>query len=216
VVTNFGCAFVDLVVVASVGVGLWGARLLLEELFMADSRESSGLVDNRGSINPLVDGDGLVNGGGLDGFSLDNGLDGLVDVMVLVLVGGDTNVGSASLGLTLDGGVLVSGPLLVELSLMLWVHLLLVLSSDDGSGSSGVLSRKNLVVLYRLYSVLVVVDVLLPVDGLSGLDVFLGSDILLDNFGSDFGADLGRVLLVGSLEEVLDAIGDTRHCVDGL
>jgi len=65
----------DLVVVASVGVGLWGARLLLEELFMADSRESSGLVDNRGSINPLVDGDGLVNGGGLDGFSLDNGLD---------------------------------------------------------------------------------------------------------------------------------------------
>jgi len=79
---------------------------------------------------------------------------GLVDVMVLVLVGGDTNVGSASLGLTLDGGVLVSGPLLVELSLMLWVHLLLVLSSDDGSGSSGVLSRKNLVVLYRLYSVL--------------------------------------------------------------
>jgi len=45
----------------------------------------------------------------------------------------------------------------------------------------------------------VVVDVLLSVDGLSGLDVLLGSDMLLDDFGCDFGADLGGVLLVGSL-----------------
>ena len=81
-------------------------------------------------------------------------LTSLVNVVVLVLLLGDTDVGGTSLSLTLGGGVLVSGPLLVELSLMLWVHLLLVLSSDDGSGSSGVLSRKNLVVLYRLYSVL--------------------------------------------------------------
>jgi len=57
----------------------------------------------------------------------------------------------------------------------------------------------------------VVVDVLLPVDGLSGLDVFLGSDILLDNFGSDFGADLGRVLLVGSLD-VSRVSTFTRRC----
>jgi len=58
-----------------------------------------------------------------------------------VLVGGDTDVGSTSLSLTLDSGVLVGGPLLVELGLVLRVHLLLVLSVDDGSGSSDVLGR---------------------------------------------------------------------------
>ena len=46
---------------------------------------------------------------------------------------------------------------------------------------------------------LVVVDVLLSVDGLGGLDVLLVSDMLLNNFGCDLGADLGGVLLVGSL-----------------
>jgi hypothetical protein len=66
---------------------------------------------------------------------------GLVDVVVLVLVGGNTDVGSTSLSLTLDGGVLVGSPLLVELGLVLRVHLLLVLSVDDGSGSSDVLGR---------------------------------------------------------------------------
>jgi hypothetical protein len=45
----------------------------------------------------------------------------------------------------------------------------------------------------------VVVNVLLSVDGLGGLDVLLGSDMLLDDLGCDFGADLGGVLLVSSL-----------------
>ena len=58
-----------------------------------------------------------------------------------MLVGGDTDVGSTSLSLTLDSGVLVGGPLLVELGLVLGVHLLLVLSGDDGSSSGGVLGR---------------------------------------------------------------------------
>ena len=58
-----------------------------------------------------------------------------------MLVGRNTDVGSTSLGLTLDGGVLVGSPLLVELGLVLGVHLLLVLSVDDGRGSSDVLGR---------------------------------------------------------------------------
>ena len=58
-----------------------------------------------------------------------------------MLVGRNTDVGSTSLGLTLDGGVLVGNPLLVELGLVLGVHLLLMLSVDDGSGSSDVLGR---------------------------------------------------------------------------
>jgi hypothetical protein len=64
-----------LVVVASVRVGLRRAALLLEELLVADGGKGSGLVDDRGDINPLVNGDDLVNSGGGDGFSLDDGLD---------------------------------------------------------------------------------------------------------------------------------------------
>jgi hypothetical protein len=79
-----------------------------------------------------------------------------VDVVVLVLVGGDTNVGGTSLSLTLDGGVLVGSPLLVELGLVLRVHLLLVFSVDDGGGGSDVLGVQNLVVLDGLDSVLAI------------------------------------------------------------
>jgi hypothetical protein len=45
----------------------------------------------------------------------------------------------------------------------------------------------------------VVVNVLLSVDGLCGLDVLLRSDMLLNNFRCGLLADLGGVLLVGSL-----------------
>jgi len=44
--------------------------------------------------------------------------------------------------------------------------------------------------------------VLLSVNGLSCLDVLLRSNVLLDDFGCDLGADLGRVLLVGPLISV--------------
>jgi hypothetical protein len=56
---------------------------------------------------------------------------------------------------------------------------------------------------------LVVVDVLLSVDGLGGLDVLLGSDMLLNDLGCDFGADLGGVLLVGSL--ILVKLGTQKY-----
>lgn len=65
----------NLVVVAGVGVGLRSVGLLLEELLVADGRESGGLMDNRGDINPLVDRDDLVDSGWCDGLSLNNGLD---------------------------------------------------------------------------------------------------------------------------------------------
>lgn len=60
---------------------------------------------------------------------------------------------------------------------------------------------KLLAVLGRqvLKTYLVVVDVLLSVDGLGGLDMFLRSDVLLNNLGCGLLADLGGVLLVGSL-----------------
>ena len=60
---------------------------------------------------------------------------------------------------------------------------------------------KLLAVLGRqvLKTYLVVVDVLLSVDGLGGLDMLLRSDVLLNNLGCGLLADLGGVLLVGSL-----------------
>jgi hypothetical protein len=65
----------DLVMVTGVRVSLRRLALGLEELVVADGGEGGSLVDNRGSVDPLVNGDGLVNSGGLDGFSLDDGLD---------------------------------------------------------------------------------------------------------------------------------------------
>lgn len=65
-----------LVGVAAVSVGHGTARfLLLQELGLRDSRQGGGLVDNRGVVDLLVDGRGVVNDGGLDSLTLDNGLD---------------------------------------------------------------------------------------------------------------------------------------------
>lgn len=64
-----------MVVVTVVGVGLWKLRLALEELVVADGGKSGCLVNDRSSVNPLVNRDGLVNDGGLNSFSLDDGLD---------------------------------------------------------------------------------------------------------------------------------------------
>lgn len=53
------------------------------------------------------------------------------------------------------------------------------------------LGLEDLVVLDRLDPVLVVVNVSLSVDSLSGLGVFFGSDSLLGDLGCNLGADLG-------------------------
>jgi hypothetical protein len=51
---------------------------------------------------------------------------------------------------------------------------------------------------------LVVVDVLLSVNGLCGLDVLLGSHMLLDDLWGGLGADLGGLGLLGALLTVSD------------
>ena len=56
-------------------MGLWRAALLFEELLVADGGKGSGLVDDRGDIDPLVNRNDLVNSGGGNSFSLDDGLD---------------------------------------------------------------------------------------------------------------------------------------------
>lgn len=126
---------------------------------------------------------------------------------VLVGVGSDVSLGSLNVSDLL--GRLVHGALLVELELVLGVHLLLVLTSEGGESLLDVLGVKDAVVLDGLHTVLVVVDVTLLVNGLGNLGVLLGADVLLDDLGGDFGANLGRVTLVGLLQESLDGL----HCV---
>jgi hypothetical protein len=113
-----------------------------------------------------------------------------VDVVVLVLADVRAEVGGRSLGRANVLLVLEGGSLLVELGLVLGEHVLLVLSDNGGSGRLDVLGGEDLVVLNRLDSVLVVLDVSFSVDGLGSLDVLLRSDVLLDDLRGDLGADL--------------------------
>jgi len=190
--TDLWGSLVVLVVVAGLGVRVGGLGSLgLEEVGVGDGREGSRLVNDRSLVDLLVDSLGVVDSGGLDSLTLDDRLDGLVDVVVLVSVDVLTHVSGGSLSLTDDLLVAVLGSLLVELGLVLWEHVLLVLSLDDRGGGLDVSGGEDLLVLDGLDSVLVVVDVLLTVDGLGGLDVLLGSDLLLNDLGGDLGADLG-------------------------
>jgi hypothetical protein len=137
---------------------------------------------------------------------VESALTSLVDVVVLVLVDVCAEMGGWSLDLTNLGGVGVSGALLVQLSLVIRIHVrlparqqnlfnkqrttYLVLLDNSRGDRCNMLGLENTLVLDRLDSVLVVVDVSLTVDSLNGLDVLLGTNVLLCDLGGDLGADL--------------------------
>ena len=66
-----------------------------------------------------------------------------------------------------------------------------------------VLGGQDLVVNNGLDTVLVVVDVPLPVNGLDLLDSLVSGDVLLDDGGGGLGADLGGVGLAGASEAMV-------------
>jgi len=179
------------------------------ELGQRDGRQDGVLVNDRSVVNLLVNGDGGVNVGVLDGLPVDDRLDGLVDVVVDVLGGNGRGGGQASLGLTDLLGVPVEGSLLLELLPVLGEHVVLGLPGHLGDNIVLVLSGQSLLVDNGLNSVLVVVNVPLPVDGLDLLDGLVTGDVLLDDGGGGLGADLGRVGLVGSRQEGLDVVDDS-------
>ena len=113
-----------------------------------------------------------------------------MDVVVLVLADVRAEMSGRSLSLADVLLVLEGGSLLVELGLVLGEHVLLVLPDDSGSRRLDVLGGQDLVVLDRLHSVLVVLDMSFTVDGLGGLNVLLRSDVLLGDLRGDLGADL--------------------------
>lgn len=140
-----------------------------------------------------MDWDGGVNVSRGEGFTLDDGLDGLVDVVVDVLVGLNTagnllpNDGGNSLG------VVVGVSLFLQLGSVLGDHVVLGLSDNFRQDVEFMLGVQNLLVGDGLNSVLVVVNVSFTVNGLDGLDLFTLLDVFLDDFRGGFRADLGAV-----------------------
>lgn len=128
-------------------------------------------MHNRGVLNLFVNGDGGVDLGGLDGFPVNDGLNGLVNVVVDVLGGYGLSGGQSPLGLTNNLSVLVQGPLLLELLPVLGKHVMLGLPGDLGDNVVLVLGGEGLGIGDGLNSVLVVVDVPFTVNSLDLLNV---------------------------------------------
>jgi len=183
---NSGSTLVELVGVSLVAVchGTVGL-LLLEELGVGHGGELGHLVNDRSLVDFLVDAGGVVDNGGLDGLTLDHGLDRLVDVVVFVGVDVGTQVSVGALHVVDNLLVGVERALLVELLLVLGEHVLLVLSHNGGGGRGDVRGLEGLGIVDGLNTVLVVVNVPLSVDGLDGLNTLLGNDVLLNDLGGD-------------------------------
>ena len=94
-------------------------------------------------------------------------------------------------------------PLLLQLLPVLGEHVMLGLPGQLLSNLVLVLGGQDLVVNNGLDTVLVVVDVPLPVNGLDLLDSLVSGDVLLDDGGGSLGADLGGVGLAGASEAMV-------------
>jgi len=206
--TYTGRAFIVGMLVRLVSVLVNTSDLGLKVL-QRDSGQDGVLVNNRSIVDLLVDGDGGVNVGVLDGLPVDNRLDGLVDVVVDVLAGNGGGGNHVTVNIIDNLGVGVQVPLLLQLLPVLGEHVMLGLPGQLLSNLVLVLGGQDLVVNNGLDTVLVVVDVPLPVNGLDLLDSLVSGDVLLDDGGGGLGADLGGVGLAGAGEERLDVVNDS-------
>jgi hypothetical protein len=167
---------------------------LLLEVGHADSGEGRGAVVLSGIVVNLVDGDGGVDNVGLNRLLVDNGLDGLVDVVVDVLAANRGGNGLSVLGLNLDALVSKLSGLGGETLLDLGVVAVLERAVLDGGKVVVVLLGKNLAVLDGLDRGVVVVLVNLLVDGSLDLLVLLELVGLVDNSGGNLLVDGGVVV----------------------
>jgi len=206
--TYTGRAFIVGMLVRLVSVLVNTSDLGLKVL-QRDSGQDGVLVNNRSIVDLLVDGDGGVNVGVLDGLPVDDRLDGLVDVVVDVLAGNGGGGDHVTVNIIDNLGVGVQVPLLLQLLPVLGEHVMLGLPGQLLSNLVLVLGGQDLVVNNGLDTVLVVVDVPLPVNGLDLLDSLVSGDVLLDDGGGGLGADLGGVGLAGAGEERLDVVNDS-------
>lgn len=179
-----------------------GTARLLELLHGNSGKSRSGVVLGSVVVD-LVDGHGGVGDVRLNGLLLDHRLDGLVDVVVLVLA--SNNGCDVAGGGTLDSldGVTVLGTLLCKASLNLVVAAVLVAAVLDGDDVVVVLLREDLLVEHRLLGGVVVVLVNLLVDGGDVLLVLLPLNGLVLDSRSDLLVN-GGVVLTRLGHEVLD------------
>jgi len=162
---------------------------------------------NYGSLfYALFDRYDLVYGGRCDSLLLNDGLYGLVDMMVHMLSCDGTLVLLGPLDRRDMLDILVLRPHRLELLAMFRKHVRLALADNLWENVVLVLGGLDLVGLDRLHAMLVVVDMTLPVDGLGDLDLLDWLDVLLNDGRSGLRADLGGVSLVVGLEEVLDVV----------
>lgn len=183
---------------------------LLLELVDANGRKGGGAVMLGGLVVDFVHGDGGVHNLGLDDFLLDDGLDGLMNVVVdmLALNNGGTALGA--LGLLHDPLVAELGLLGLQGPLGLLVVTVIELAVDDATDVVLVLLGEDLTVMDRLDLAVVVVLVDLLVDGCNDLLVLLGLDGLVLDCGGDLLVD-GCVVVSGLGHEVLDCLLGLVH-----
>jgi len=173
------------------------------ELIHSHCRQSSSLVVCGLVVVNFMDRDGGVHYAGLNSLFLNNGLDGLVDVVVDVLA---ANGG----GNTLAVGGLVNAPLVSEAGLVINKRPLgglgitvVELAVLNGTKLGSVLLGENLTVHDRLDSAVVVILVDLLVDGCVDLLVYMGLDDFVLNSGG-YSLVNGRVMVTGTAHEVGD------------
>lgn len=169
---------------------------LTGELVHGHGGEGGDLVVLGLVVVDFVHGDGGVHDGGLDRLLLDDGLDGLVNMVVNVLAGngGRRNLGVRNLShLT---GVLELRRLGRDALLHVLRVAVLVLAVLDGSHGVRVLLGEDLLVLDGLDGGVEVVLVDLAVDNLLGLLLLLSVDALLLDGGVDALVDGGVMLAI--------------------
>lgn len=178
---------------------------LLLELGHANSGKGrSGVVLSSVMVN-LVDWDSGVGNVGLNGFLLNNGLDGLVDVMMDVLASKSRSDGLCVTLSTLDALVTELCGLGLETLGNIPVIAVLELAVLNGSKVVVVLLRENLAVLYGLNRGVVVVLVDLLVDGGLNILVTLTVDGLVCDTRGNLLVDSGVVVTrLGASMQVSD------------
>lgn len=183
---------------------------LLLELGHGHGRKLRGLVVSGSVVVDLVDGDGGVDHVGLDGLLVDDGLDGLVDVVVDVLAA-DGSVGTLAVGSSLDYALVLEGGLLGSKIPLGGIGVPVVeLAVLDGAKLRGVLLRKNLAVVDGLDSAVVVVLVNFLVNSSVDLLVDVRLDNLLLHCGRNSLVD-GGVMVTRLGHEVVDCCFGLVH-----
>lgn len=183
------------------------------ELIHSHGRQSGSLVVGGLVMVDLMDRDGGVHYAGLDSLLLNNGLDGLVDVVVNVL-------SANGRGNTLAVSGLVNTPLVSKAGLVInkrplgSVGIAVVkLAVLNGTKLGSVLLGENLTVQHRLDGAVVVILVDLLVDGCVDLLVYVGLNDFVLNSGGYSLVDSG-VMVTGAAHEVGDSCLGLVHFED--